>query len=182
MELCLVRLGVFTNQFLDENKNLSFESSFTIEKQNLIDNWVMYVYDFQHSEVDPLTINRVPYTIESFKTKIDEGNMRINIYAYYRDHNTSDIVSTMLLPSIPKDNKDNDSTVLTSGNICEFPIPVPSDGKNYNPFFIATCPYLNADTNEINWYDFNGNMRNILVFDKILTNTELERLFDKRNS
>jgi hypothetical protein len=107
MELCLVRLGVFTNQFLDENKNLSFESSFASEKQNLIDNWVMYVYDFQHSEVDSSTINRVPYTIPSFKTnEIVSGNMRINIYAYYRD-NTSSIVSTMLLPSIPKDNNSN---------------------------------------------------------------------------
>lgn len=163
--------GVFLKDFESESGRLSFESSFADLKYNLLDQWAMFVYEFQHDTVLSGEINREPY-INSRYTTVPSGEMRVNINVLYSEATTENnysIVTKCLLPT------DSRSTTNKSTTVDSFAVPQ----TPFNPLYFATCPFLNTNTKTIDWYNFNGGMRNILVFDKILTNAELQQLYKK---
>jgi hypothetical protein len=107
---------------------------------------------------------------------VPSGKMRVNISVYYTAEmkvNEFGITSACLLPTNSLLN--SIKTTEFSHETNSFTIPQ----SPFNPLYFASCPFLNSNTKMIDWYDFNGAMRNILVFDTILTNDELIQLYKR---
>lgn len=170
--------GVYTHNFDTEYGNYTFESDYATDlKHSYINKWIMYVFEFQHTNADIVTAatyERGNYTEGTGNiyrdSNLSPGKMRINIYAYYTKEVTAskyEFAHTMLLPTkAMRANKD----LLAS-----YSIPVLN--SPYNPLFVGTCPVQDYVSNVLNWYSWNGGIRNIMLFDKFLTDAEIGTLY-----
>lgn len=168
--------GVYTHNFDTEYGDNSFTSDYVTDfKYPFINKWIMYVFEFQHANADVGTASR--YERGKYdggniylNSLLSDGKMRINIYAYYTKEISPGRYTfehTMLLPTKAMRA---DETLLTKYNISVLNAP-------YNPLFVGTCPVQDYVSNALNWYSWNGSIRNIMLFEKFLTDAEIERLY-----
>lgn len=168
--------GVYTHSFDNEYGNYSFESDYATDlKYSYINKWIMYIFEFQHTNADTAsadTYGRGEYDGGNIysDSNLTAGKMRINIYAYYTKEVTAskyEFGHTMLLPT--KAMRANNELLKS------YSIPVLK--SPYNPFFVGTCPVQDYVSNVLNWYSWNGGIRNIMLFDKFLTDAEIGTLY-----
>lgn len=162
-----------------------FQSDFIRYETRLKSNWIMYVYEFQHSggsnpAMTQALSGSLPWSnytknFEDDKQISDSnyhwkhnpapGKMRVNIRAYWKEKDT--LSSTLLLPTI-----DN----LSNNTITDFDIPEIDQTTNLNFFGYQ---YANSTKIDYGWNLWNGKVRNMMIFDRFLTPSQLKNIFDK---
>ena len=155
-----------------------FVSDYPSYDSQFLNNWVMYVFEIQHANSDNPVLNEnlsgstLPWTKTNYFKEVapvpEEGKMRINIRAYYKnaDKETNGV---LLLPT-----QDN----ITNNVDTSFVIPVLENNSNLNFFASKLSPQ--ATINNIDgWQLWNGYARNILMLNRFLSDYELKNLFNQ---
>ena len=157
----------FTNNTEDTQE--TFLTDFSKIEDIAINNWIMYVYEFQHSG-GTIPTDRAPWTTPKWQIPPEEGKMRINISAYYRKKGSSTTENILLLPTLSN---------LTYGRLNEFDIPIIEDTTNLNFFGCKYANILNSVNPLDGWALWNGAARNIIIFNKFLNGNQLRNLYNK---
>lgn len=175
-------LFVYINKLYKSSSNYQdvaqYNSNFQKYYNNIIDNWGLYVLEFVHA-TDNIPDNVVVSTFN--ETPINSGNMRINL-TFYRPNMSPNV----LIPN--SDTEVNYNEISSSSDVeksaylnkigYQFKAPTRSDFygiKNSIKLFANKRIYSNT-TSLKNWDYFSGNLRNIFLFNKILTRTEINSL------
>lgn len=157
----------FTNNTEDTQE--TFLTDFSKIEDIAINNWIMYVYEFQHAG-GTIPTDRAPWTTSKWQIPPEEGKMRINISAYYRKKGSSITENILLLPTLSN---------LTYGRLNEFDIPIIEDTTNLNFFGCKYANILNSVNPLDGWALWNGAARNIIIFNKFLNGNQLRNLYNK---
>ena len=91
------------------------------------------------------------------------GEMRVNVKVYYKQTNSTNVTSAVLLPT-PNDLANN---ILKA-------IPVPTNNPSINLLFFGKANF-EADEFDV-WH---GLLRNVLIFNEFLSDDQLTNLFNK---
>lgn len=152
-----------------EDTNETFLTDFSKIEDIALNNWVMYVFEFQHNGGE-IPTDRAPWTTTAWKLPPKEGQMRINIRAYYREKGNDTTKNILLLPT---------QSNLNYNKLNEFEIPIIEETTNLNFFGCKYANILNSVNPLDGWALWNGAARNILVFNKFLAEAQLTNLYNK---
>jgi hypothetical protein len=167
--------GVYAHNFDSEYQNVAFESDYSKELKHIVNGkWVMYVFEFQHADSNLSASAASDFAYDNIYSKtaavLPTGKMRINIFAYYTEKTgTSEFTFNKKL-LLPTKAMINNASLLQ-----QYAFPVLT--QPYNPLFIGSCPIHEYISNMLNWYSWNGGIRNIMLFNKFLTDSEIEILY-----
>lgn len=80
----MILVGIYWSDFLSESGNSSYETLANIPKMNLVNKWVMYLFEFIHTTAESATVNTILKTRGITSMPIPTpGNITFNMYCYY---------------------------------------------------------------------------------------------------
>lgn len=156
----------FTNNSPDAKE--TFLTDFSKIEDDVLNNWVMYVYEFQHAGGEPP--KHLPWTNSAWSNSPVTDKMRINVRAVFRKKGENQIQSVLLLPT---------ESNLAHGTLNEFEIPLIEETTNLNFFGCKYANILNSVNPLDGWALWNGAARNIIMFNKFLSEAQLINLYSK---
>ena len=152
--------------------------------------WALYVMEFQHGAVPNNVHDRKPYNVSLFQNITNSGDMRINMTVYWnKDFNNptgnNPTNSWLLYPNNTTYNSANTRTANENDLISAgFQFSMENSYADTNVLrFFANQIKGNHDKDTVNsitnFNFFSGCLRNMLMFDKILTTTEIKSIFSQ---
>ena len=175
-------LYVYLNKLYRSSDNYQdvaqYNSDFEKQYANIINKWGLYVLQFIH-DTDGLPIDS---SVSAFNnTNLLNGNMRVNLLFY--SMNGSVVNKSTLIPNnntitnYNQQEADKKSAYLRNIGY-QFKAPVESDfqGIKNSIKLFANKRIFNNTQSIKNWDYFSGNLRNIFLFNKILTEKEINAI------
>jgi len=132
----------------------------------------MYTVEFQTGNIDSTNISNIsgmkPWNNDIFREPPTSDNMRINIRATYINKNGQRSIHNDIL--LPTQNQ------LDNNVDYQFTIPQKENDVNISLFGVKLANLISAN-NITGWSVWNGAVRNIMLFRKFLSQSEITNLF-----